>query len=440
MSIYRPTPRPANRGVATMLPLKPTSAPTPQPQPTPTPAVEVAYPPSGVSLAQASGGGLIVTWTAPATDNTHSAATGFNLQFSPSGAAAWTLVPGVSSPYTLSGLASGAAFDIQLQSSNSAGTSGWTSTSTLSTITAIPNSPSHVSLAQGNGSDLMVTWAASAIDTMHGAATVYNLRSSPSGAGTWTIVSDVTSPYDLSGLASDAAIDVQMQSLNAAGTSAWSATSTLTTGNAVANAPNAPVITSVSPPPDGTTSKLIVSWTAPATDSTHGAATGYNLRSSPAGAGTWTTVTGVTSPYTLTGLAGATSIDVEVQATNAAAIPGAWSATSTGTSWGATVAPGPWTAAASQTHNTTVAPNGGINFTATPAPTAVTGGAFCWSTSPSTLPTIGLIAATTDGQTNGWGQWFNTPTTAGTFYLWMMAQGAGGVTTGALVTSAIVVS
>jgi hypothetical protein len=262
----------------------------------------------------------------------------------------------------------------------------------------------------------------------------------PSGAGTWTIVSNVVSPYDLSGLASDAAIDVRVQGSNAAGTSAWSATSTLTTATVALNAPNAPVVTTVSPPPDGTTSKLTVTWTAPATDSTHGAATGYNLRSSPAGAGTWTTVSGVTSPYTLTGLAGATAIDVEVQATNAAASPGTWSATTTGTTWGATVAPGPWTAAASQVHNTSVAPNGGVNFYATPAPTAVTGGAFYWSTSSSTLPTTGLIAATTDGQTNGWGQWFNTPATAGTFYLWMLAQGAGGVMTGALVTSPIVVS
>jgi hypothetical protein len=81
-----------------------------------------------------------------------------------------------------------------------------------------------------------------------------------------------------------------------------------------------------------------------------------------------------------------------------------------------------------------------VNFTATPAPTAVTGAAFAWSTSQTVLPTTGLIAANSDGQTNGWGQWFNTPATAGTFNLWMLAQGAGGVTTGALVTSAIVVS
>ena len=205
-------------------------------------------------------------------------------------------------------------------------------------------------------------------------------------------------------------------------------------------APNAPAITSVAPPPDGTNTKLKVAWTAPATDSTHGAATGFNVRSSPAGAGTWTIVTAVSSPYTLTGLTGAAAIDVEVQGTNAAASPGGWSAVTTGTAWGATVVPGNWVAGPSQVHNVSVAPSGGVQMTAAAAPTAVAGAAFAWSATNSSIPATGLIAAGADGQTNGWGQWFTAPPTAGTFYLWMLAQGAGGVTTGALVTSAITVS
>ena len=303
-----------------------------------------------------------------------------------------------------------------------------------------PNTPSAASLAQGTGSNLTVTWTAPAIDSTHNAATGFNLRSSPSGAGTWTTVAGVTSPYTLSGLAAGAAIDVQLQASNTAGTSAWSATTTLTTATAGPYAPNVPAIASVAPPPDGTNTKLTVTWTAPAVDSTHGDATGYNLRSSPHGAGTWTTVSGVTSPYTLTGLTGATAIDVEVQGSNAATSPGAWSALTTGTTWGTTVAPGNWTAAAAQVHNTSVAPNGGVQMTVTAAPTAVTGAAFAWSASSSTIPTTGLIAASADGQTNGWGQYFNAPATAGTFYLWMLAQGASATTTGALVTSAITVT
>ena len=303
----------------------------------------------------------------------------------------------------------------------------------------IPNTLAAASLARGTGSDLIVTWTAPAIDSTHNAATGFNLRSSPAGASTWTTVAGVTSPYTLSGLAAGAAIDVQLQSANVTGTSAWSTTSTLTTTSAGPYAPNVPAITGAAPPPDGTATRLTVTWTAPATDSTHGAATGFNLRSSPAGANTWTTVAGVTSPYTLTGLTGGSATDVQVQATNAAASPGAWSPVTTGTTWGATVAPGTWTAASSQTHGAGVAPNGGVMLFAVAAPTAVTGAAFAWSASNTVVPSTGLIAGAGDGQPNGWAQYFNAPATAGTFYLWMLAQGSGG-TTGALVTPAIVVS
>jgi Fibronectin type III domain len=348
-----------------------------------TTATAAPNPPSAPSLAQGAGSALTVTWTAPAVDSTHDAATGYNLRSSPSGAGTWTVVSGVTSPYTLSGLAAGAAIDVQVQSLDAGGTSAWSGTSTLTTTTAAPNAPGAPALARGTGTDLTVSWTAPATDSSHGAATGFNLRFSPSGAGTWTTVTGATCPHDLSGLTAGATIDVQVQGSNTIGTSAWSATSTLTTAGPFA--PNAPAIASVAPPADGTNSKLTVTWTAPAVDGTHGAATGYNVRSSPSGAGTWTTVSGVSSPYTITGLAGAAGIDVEVQGTNAAASPGAWSAATTGTTWGVTVAPRGWTAATSQVHNTSVAPNGGVQVTATPAPTAVTGAAFAWSSNASTV-------------------------------------------------------
>ena len=119
-------------------------------------------------------------------------------------------------------------------------------------------------------------------------------------------------------------------------------------------------------------------------------------------------------------------------------------ATATGSTtartWGATVAQGTWAAAATQVHGTSVAPNGGVQMTAVAAPTALTGGAFAWSASNTAVPTTGLITAPSDGQSNGYGQYFNAPATPGTYYLWLLAQGAGGTTTGALVTSAITVT
>jgi hypothetical protein len=405
-------------------------------------SIAVALPPNtplAVALAAGSGSDLIVTWTAPAADGAHGAAAWFNLQSGPSGAGTWTTVASVTSPHLLSGLPAGAAIDVQVQSANAAGASPWSATATLTTAAALPNAPAAPSLTQGPGSDLVVSWTPPPIDSTHSAATAFNLQSSPSGANLWSTVANVTSPFDLSGLGSGTAIDVRVQSANAGGTSAWSATATATTASGPF-APNAPSIAAVAPPPDGTNTRLTVTWTAPAADGNHSAATGYNLRYGPSGAGTWTTVSGVASPYTITGLAGATAIDVEVQATNAAASPGAWSTVATGTTWGATVAPATWTAAATQVHGTSVAPNGGANMIATAAPTAVTGAAFGWSLSPSVRPTTNLIAASPDGQTNGWGQYFSAPAAPGTYYLWALAQGAGGVAIGALVSSPISVS
>jgi hypothetical protein len=295
-------------------------------------------------------------------------------------------------------------------------------------------------LAKGSSSDLIVSWVAPGVDGTHSAAISFSLRSSPSGAGSWTVVNNIRSPYDLTGLTAGAAYDVQVQSANSAGSSAWSTSATLATASFAVNPPNAPTIASVAPPSDGTATKLTVTWSAPTVDGTHGAATGYNIRTSPHGANTWTVVNGVTSPRTITGLAGAASLDVQVQATNAAASPSAWSSVNSATTWGATVAPGGWQPATSQVHNTSVAPNGGVQMFAVAAPTAVTGGAFAWSTGATAVPTTGLINAPSDGQTNGYGQYFNAPATAGTYYLWSLAQGAGSSTIGALVSGAITVT
>ncbi len=304
----------------------------------------------------------------------------------------------------------------------------------------LPGTPVGLSLAQGASGVLIATWSAPAASASQGVATSYNLAFSPAGTATWTTVPGATSPFNITGLTAGSAYDVRVESINATGPGPWSATATLATAIPGPFAPNVPSIVSVAPVADGTVTKLAVAWTAPSADSTHGAATGYNLRYSPSGAGTWTTVTGVSSPATITGLNGGTAYDVQAQATNAAASPSAWSASTTASTWGATVAPGGWVPASTQTHGAAIAPNGGANLIAVAAPTAVTGGAFAWSASNTTMPTSGLIGGGADGVTNGWGQWFNAPATAGTYYLWLLAQAGGGATSGALVTGPIVVS
>ncbi len=309
----------------------------------------------------------------------------------------------------------------------------------LQASTPLPYAPTGLTVVPGSGTTLSTSWAAPATDTAHGPATGYNIRVRPSVGGSWTTNALVSSPTTLSGLAAATGYNVQVQTIAAAGVSAWSAAVTATTAAAGPNAPGVPAISAAAAPPDGTATRLSVAWTAPSTDGSHDAATGYKLRYSVSGAGSWTTVSGASSPVVLIGLSGATAYDIQVQGTNAAASPGAWSASTTASTWGATVAPGNWVPATSQTHNAAVAPNGGAQLVAVAAPTAVTGGAFAWSSSNTTVPTTGTIAGGADGQTNGWGQWFNAPATAGTYYLWLLAQGSGG-TIGALATGPITVT
>lgn len=90
----------------------------------------------------------------------------------------------------------------------------------------------------------------------------------------------------------------------------------------VPDAPAAPTLTAGS-------TQLGVAFVAPGSDG-GSVITSYDYRRSPAGAGTWTTVTGVTSPFTITGLTNGTSYDVQVRAVNGVG-NGAWSASSTAT-------------------------------------------------------------------------------------------------------------
>jgi len=161
-------------------------------------------------------------------------------------------------------------------------------------------------------------------------------------------------------------------------------------------------------------------------DGHHSAATGYNLRYSQSGAGTWTTGSGVNSPCSITGLSGAAGADVEVQ--HASSIASTSSAITTGTTWGATAVPGSLTVAAAPVRGTDLAPGGGANLTATPAPTAVAGAAIAWSATPpfGLRPIWSRPAPTARPPRPMAGASISTPFTAGTYYLWMLAQNVGG--------------
>lgn len=75
--------------------------------------------------------------------------------------------------------------------------------------------------------------------------------------------------------------------------------------------------------------QLVASWSTPPSDG-GSPVTSYDLRHSVEGAATWTTVTGVTAPRTITTLVNGTTYEIQVRAVNAIG-NGAWSPSALGT-------------------------------------------------------------------------------------------------------------
>jgi Fibronectin type III domain len=383
-----------------------------------------------------------LSWTQPASGG---AVSSYTVLSRVSGSGAFSIVATglTGTSYEVTGLTPTTLYDFAVFGVNANGPGPLSSIITQATEGEVPNPPTGLSASAGSPaySATVLSWTAPVTDSTNGPASSYVVQYALHGSGSWTTAArGVTATgYTLTGLAHATAYDFQVLGVNSAGTGAASGTATLTTDYAP---PNAPSISGVAPVNDGTTSKLTVAWTAPATDATHDAANGYNVRYSVHGAGSWTIMTGVTSPCTITGLSAGTSYDVEVQGTNASTTsPGAWSGIITASTyscaltWGVSGQPQP-----SFTHgsgNINGVNNAGTNINTSPTPAAVYLDA---TTSNTVIPTSGLTSLTDYGSPYYWADYYPVPGTPGTYYLWALAKDGSGDLLGALVSSAITVS
>ena len=384
-----------------------------------------------------------LSWTAPTSGGASTG--GYTVLSRVTGTGPFSIVAaGLSgTSYEVTGLTPSTSFDFAVFAVNANGPGPMSAIITQATQGAVPNVPTGLTASAGSPaySAVALSWTAPAPGGLYGPATSYVVQYRLHGSGSWITAASglIGTSYAATGLSHDTAYDFQVLGVNSVGTGAASGAVTLMTDYAP---PNAPTISGVAPVNDGTTSKLTVTWAAPATDSTHDAATGYNLQYSVHGAGSWTLVTGITSPYTITGLSAGTSYDVEVQGTNASTTsPGAWSGISTASTyssaltWGVSGQP-----QSSFTHgsgNINGVNSAGINVNASPEPSAVYLDA---TTSNTTIPSSGLTSVTYYNSTYQWADYYPVPGTPGTYYLWALAQNSSGTLIGAMVSGAITVS
>ena len=275
---------------------------------------------------------VALTWTAPAS-NGGAAITDYVVQYKASSSGTWlTFADGTSTTTsaTVTGLTNGTAYDFQVAATNTAGTSSY-STSTSVTPYTTPGAPTALAGTAGN-TQVALTWTAPA-STGGSAITDYVVQYKVNGAASFSTFADGTSTATsatVTGLSNNTTYVFQVAAVNAAGTGTYSATVNVTTDTT----PGAP--TGLTATAGEQTMSL--SWTAPASDG--GATiTDYVVQYRVTGAGSWSTFADGTSSSTtatVTGLTVGTSYDFQVAATNSIGT-GSYSSTATGagsTAWG----------------------------------------------------------------------------------------------------------
>jgi hypothetical protein len=206
---------------------------------------------------------------------------------------------GTSSPIAVTGLTNGAAYTFTVVATNANGDSLASPPSSSAIPTGVPGAPTAVS-GTLSGTSALISFTAP-VSNGGSPITSYRATSSPGGLTATAAASPITVPSLVAGIS----YSFTVVAVNALGTSESSGTSNLVV---IPTTPGAPVIGAVVPGK----AQASVSFTPPASDG-GSPITSYTAISTPGNF----TVSGPSSPLTVTGLANGTSYTFRVRCTTA---------------------------------------------------------------------------------------------------------------------------
>ena len=263
---------------------------------------------------------LTVEWAEPS--NNGAAISDYDVQYRAGNSGNWTDAnyDGTGTSTTITSLANGQSYQVQVLAKNIRGSSGW-SPSASATPATIPTVPAAPTLIHGDG-QIRVSWTAPA---SNGGATitVYEVRvllasndeliSQSSQSSVTPVTFDLTNGMSYK---------VQVRAKNSVDWSGWSPSATATPA-AVPAVPAEPTLTVGN-------KQLTVVWTAPADNGAP--ITDYDVQYRPGNSGGWTDASydGTGTSATITGLTNGTSYQVQVRAKNSVDWSG-WSPSATAT-------------------------------------------------------------------------------------------------------------
>jgi predicted RNA-binding protein with TRAM domain len=242
--------------------------------------------PNQANVTSITNNSAMLTWSSVST------ASSYNLYYTtPSGSSNFIKITGVSSPYNLNNLI-GSTYDVKLTAVN---VSGEGLESFVTSVTLLPETPTTLSTSNITTNSVTLTWSGVS------KASTYNLYySTPSGSSSFSKITGVSSPYNLSNLIGST-YDLKISGVNYSGEGSASSVKSVTL------LPETPTTLSTS---NITINSVTLIWSGVSKAST------YNLYySTPSGSSSFSKITGVSSPYNLSNLIGST-YDVKLTAVN----------------------------------------------------------------------------------------------------------------------------
>ncbi len=181
---------------------------------------------TGLTAGAATASTVNLSWSAPGTGG---AVSNYTIQYRVTGGTGWnTAASGINSTsYQVAGLSPTTAYDFQVFGVNQAGAGSPSAIASATTTIAGPGMPAGLVAGTVTTSSVPLSWTA---PMSGGAPASYLVRWSPHNANAWTQSSPVSNTsFTVTGLTANTSYDFEVQAVNAAGSSAWTAPTTVTT-------------------------------------------------------------------------------------------------------------------------------------------------------------------------------------------------------------------
>ncbi|MDB5282258.1 MAG: Peptidase family protein [Bacteroidota bacterium] len=247
--------------------------------------------PAGLSTTAITTASATFNWTAV------TGATSYGIQYRKVGTTTWSTGTATTASFPVTGLTASTAYEWQVKTVCSSGSSAFTASSTFTT-SAIPacNVPSGLSTSAITTTSAAFNWGAVS------GATSYGIQYRKTGTTTWSTGTATAASFSVTGLTAATSYEWQVKTVCSSGSSAFTASTTFTTAaNIPCNVPTTLTSSNI------TASGAVLSWGAVS------GATRYNVEYKLASSSVWTTVQSTTNSCTISGLSSCSSYQFAVQ-------------------------------------------------------------------------------------------------------------------------------